>query len=99
MALLGSARVEEILSDAPGDLWNRVKDEAGISRKEYDDYFRGASAAIGIRLEGVHPLVQPIPLCELRERWPWLRPPQSYRYVDAQLDPAGERLASLSPPL
>lgn len=98
MALLGSARVEEILSDAPSNLWGRVKDQAGICRKEYDDYFIGASTAIGIRLGAVQRLVLPIPLRELRERWPWLRPPQSYRYVDARLDPDGERLASLAPP-
>ena len=98
MALLGSARVEEILCDAPGNLWNRVKDEAGVSRKEYDDYFSGASVAIGFRLGDVQPLVRPIPLHELRRKWPWLRPPQSYRYVDARLDPAGERVASLAPP-
>lgn len=98
MALLGSARVEEILSDAPNNLWDRVKDHGGVSRKEYDDYFSGATAAIGIRLGDVQPLSRPIPLRELRERWPWLRPPQSYRYVDARLDSDGERVASLAPP-
>jgi predicted transcriptional regulator len=97
MALLGSAQVEEILSGTPSDLWGRVKNQAGVSHKEYDDYFSGAATAIGIRLGAVQPLVQPIPLQELRERWPWLRPPQSYRYVDARLHPNGDGVASMAP--
>src|SRR6266542_3119737 len=50
MALLGSAQVEEILSDTPSDLWGQVKDNASVSRTEYDAYFSGATTAIGIRL-------------------------------------------------
>jgi predicted transcriptional regulator len=99
MALLGSAWVEEILGGAPRDLWSQVKDQAGVSRQEYDEYFSGASMAIGIRLGSVQRLSRPIPLRELRERWPWLRPPQSYRYVDARLDPDGGRVTSLAPRL
>jgi predicted transcriptional regulator len=98
MALLGSAQVEEILSDTPSDLWGQVKDNAGVSRREYNAYFSGSTTAIGIRLGAVQRLARPISLRELRERWPWLRPPQSYRYVDARLDSDGERVASLAPP-
>jgi predicted transcriptional regulator len=99
MALLGTARVEGILSGAPRELWGEVKGAAGVSRKEYDDYFDGAVIAIGIRLGAVQKLSRPISLQELRKRWPWLRPPQSYRYVTARLDPDGNRLALLAPPV
>ena len=98
MALLGSAQIKTILSGTPKELWDRVKDKAGVSRQEYDDYFSMAEIAIGIWLRTVQRLVRPIPLQELRARWPWLRPPQSYRYVNARLDPSGEKLASLTPP-
>jgi predicted transcriptional regulator len=97
MALLGSARVVDILSGPPSALWCDVKDEAGVSRQEYDSYFSGAAMAIGIRLEGVQCFVKRISLQEIRERWPWLRPPQSYRYVDALLGPDGRDVASLAP--
>ena len=98
MALLGSARIEEVLSGAPCDLWEHVKDDAGVSLDEYDDYFAGAATAIGIRLGGVQRLVSPIALREIRVRWPWLRPPQSYRYVNAQIAPGGSALQSLARP-
>lgn len=97
MALLGSARVGTILSRSPSALWCEVRDDAGVSRQEYDSYFSGASTAIGIRLEDVQWFVRPISLREIRERWPWLRPPQSYRYVNALLESNGRDVASLAP--
>jgi predicted transcriptional regulator len=98
MALLGSAQVEEIVSGSPNDLWGHVKYEAGVSRREYENYFDGATTAIGIRLCAVQRLTRPIPLHELRERWPWLRPPQSYRYVHARFEPGGRLVTSLALP-
>jgi predicted transcriptional regulator len=97
MALLGSACVEEILTGSPHELWRQVKDEAGVSLEQYQNYFDGATTAIGIRLCAVQRLDRPISLQELRERWPWLRPPQSYRYVHARFDIDGCRVASLAP--
>ena len=97
MALLGSAQVAGILHGAPRDVWAKVEKDAGVSRAEYDEYFSGATTAIGIRLCAVQRLAAPIPLQELRERWPWLRPPQSYRYVDARLEPERKALKSLAP--
>jgi predicted transcriptional regulator len=99
MALLGSAEVAEVLSGTPPDVWGQVKEHAGVSRAEYDDYFSGANAAIGIRLRAVRRFAQPITLQDLRKRWPWLRPPQSYRYVDARLGPEGATVKSLTHPL
>jgi predicted transcriptional regulator len=98
MALLGSARVEEVLSGPPCDLWARVKDEAGVTRQEYESYFSNAAVAVGIRLARVQRLARPIALEELRRRWPWLRPPQSYRYVNAQFEHDGSEVSSIAPP-
>lgn len=98
MAILGSAEVEEIICGSPADLWKQVKTEAGVSKEEYETYFDGAALAVGIRLRCVQRLNRSIPLQELRVRWPWLRPPQSYRYVRAKLDPQRVTLASLAPP-
>lgn len=98
-ALLGSAVVVEILSGSPEEIWEQVKEQAGVSRKEYDEYFGGAVMAIGMRVCAAQRLAQPIPLEDLRARWPWLRPPQSYRYVDVRLGPAGDAVKSLAPSL
>jgi predicted transcriptional regulator len=97
MALLGSAKVDEILSGTPRKIWGQVKEHAGVSCEEFNEYFSGAAIAIGIRLCAIQRLSEPISLRELRKRWPWLRPPQSYRYVDARLGPEGEAVKFLAP--
>ncbi len=98
MALIGSAQVAQLLFGAPHHIWAQVRDHAGVSREEFDDYFSGATTASGIRLCAVRRLARPICLRELRERWPWLKPPQSYRYVDACLDLDRESIKFLRPP-
>jgi len=97
MALLGSAQVAQILSGTPQDIWPQVLDHASVSQAQFDDYFSGATTAIGIRLRAVRRLARPIHLQELRERWPWLKPPQSFRYVDALLDADREAVKFLRP--
>jgi len=97
MALLGSAKVEEVISGTPRSIWLQARGLAGISRQEYDNYFAGTDVAIGIRIYAARRFERPIPLQELRRRWPWLRPPQSFRYLSARFDPSGEFVRSLSP--
>ncbi|MBK9262635.1 MAG: ASCH domain-containing protein [Polyangiaceae bacterium] len=97
MSLVGRAIVENILCDTPMKLWNQVKAHAGISRPEYDAYFEGASNAIGLQLGQTKRFKVPIPLCELRARWPWFQPPQSYRFVRAEFEGNGWRVVGLEP--
>lgn len=97
MSLIGRAVIESILCDTPTNLWNLVKAHAGISRKEYDAYFEGASKAIGLRLERTQRLGAPIPLRELRAQWPWFQPPQSYRFVRAEFKGNGKLVVGLEP--
>lgn len=96
MALVGTALVEKVDTGAPTSLWERVRHTAGVSRAEYLSYFDGAQRAAGIWLTHAKALERPLPLSELRERWPWFRPPQSYCFLRATLaDP--RRVASLAP--
>ena len=97
MSLLGRAFIEEILCNTPTTLWGQVKGAAGVTRDEYDAYFAGASMAIGLRLGRTQRLRTPISLREIRVRWPWLKPPQSYRFVQAGFGANGDRVASLVP--
>ena len=97
MAVLGTARVSTVLSASPRALWGQVKPHACVSRAAYDDYFGSAATATGIRLRWPRRLALPIGLRELRERWPWLKPPQSYRYVEAQFATDRTVLTSLAP--
>ncbi len=96
MALLASAVVESIESGSLESMWRRVRTAAGVSRAEYLEYFEGAEVAAAIRLSDVTAFDKPMSLSELRERWPWFRPPQSYCFVRASFkEPT--RVASLAP--
>lgn len=97
MALLGSAVVERLDSASPKALWGSVAGAAGVSRAEYDDYFRDAELAVAIWLTSVAEFRRHIPLDELRQRWPWFRPPQSYCFVRATLKHPERHVTALAP--
>jgi len=84
-ALWGIARADGVLCASPASLWSKVQDKAGVTRKEFDEYYRGADKAFAIQLCQVVPFGTPISLEELRAKWPGFRPPQSYWYVSSSL--------------
>jgi predicted transcriptional regulator len=96
-ALLASAMVERVDVDLPESLWHRVHESAGVSFEEYSAYFSGAERATAIWLTHVEAFDSPIKLQELRSRWPWFRPPQSYCFVRATFEQTDRRVASLAP--
>ncbi|BDA72340.1 hypothetical protein CAL7716_065060 [Calothrix sp. PCC 7716] len=64
------------------EFWEEVKDHAGIKRKEFYKYYEGASVAVGIFLTNAKKFEKPIELHHLQEKLSYLRPPQSYRYLN-----------------
>lgn len=97
MALLASAVVERLDAASPDSLWSKVAGSAGVSRAEYDAYFRDAERSVAIWLGGVAAFDRPIPLEELRQRWPWFRPPQSFCFVRATFKQRERQVAALAP--
>jgi predicted transcriptional regulator len=93
MALVASALVDRIEVRSVEAHWPHVRTRAGIGKRDYRHYFTGAEIAVAIWLADVRPLGRSIALEELRERWPWFRPPQSYCYVRASIEPEGPLLA------
>lgn len=93
-ALIGSAIVQSVSVAPPEEMWIEAERFAGVSREEFGRYFAGAAMAVAIRLREVRRLIVPIPLREIRRRWPWLRPPQSFRFV--QVSHVGDTI-SLAP--
>lgn len=97
MALLASAVVDRLDSASPKALWSSVANAAGVSRAEYDTYFQDAECAAAIWLKNVAAFNRPIPLDELRQRWPWFRPPQSYCFVRATFKQPERHVTALAP--
>jgi predicted transcriptional regulator len=89
-ALRGTFRVNKVIGDLPRKLWRKVKHMAGVTRKQFDEYYEGAEMAYAILLESVRDFVKAIQLKCLRQKWPGFRPPQSYIYItDSRLTSLG----------
>jgi len=81
-AVCGAFKVDYVVAGPPGDLWEKVRSRAGITREEFDAYFVGASKAVAIFFSEVFTLSQVITLDALRETLPDFQAPQGYQYVE-----------------
>lgn len=97
MELVAEFRIASIARLPSVLLWQTVRDVAGISRTEFDNYFEGRDAGVAIRIADLAPLAFPVSLANLRRAWPKFNPPQSFRYITnadlASLRPALARVA------
>ncbi len=80
-ALIGTFQVADVVADSPAQLWKVVKSSAGITKKEFDEYYEGAATAFGIICRNPTRLTEPLNLNQLRTLWGNFWPPQTYRYL------------------
>jgi len=85
-AIVGGFLIGELIQGSPARLWDRVKNMAGVTQPEYDDYFTGAAVGYGITIARRWRLPKPVSLETLRLRHPSFWPPQSYAYLSADND-------------
>lgn len=83
MAIVGMARIASVQVASPREVWSASCTSAGISRREYDEYMRGATQASGLCLEEPVTFDAPVPLAALRTSGSF-QPPQSYRYLTGE---------------
>jgi len=66
-----------IVSDSPQELWEQYHEDAGISEREFFDYFRNSNTGYAIKISNVQEFPTPID--------PYIdedfRPPQSFYYL------------------
>jgi predicted transcriptional regulator len=82
--LSGAFKVAEVVQRPLQELWELVKDKAGISKEEYDEYFSGSHQGVAIFISEVLCLTNPIKLRDLRARILNFNPPQSFRYTNLE---------------
>jgi predicted transcriptional regulator len=82
--LIGAATLGGVLHETPRRLWATVGAASGISRRDYNDYFRGSPRAFGLILLDATRLSNPITLRDVRRRIR-VEPPQSWRYIEANV--------------
>jgi type I restriction enzyme, S subunit len=77
--IVGTFEIGGILEDHPVDLWDTVKEYAGIDDRDFFAYFEGKSRAFAIEIQNLLELPDPI---DPYETMPGFVPPQSYCYMD-----------------
>lgn len=83
----GRCQVEEVTSGPVQEMWERVKEDCGCTREEYESYFEGADTAYAIRLRDVQ-RIDPVSLP--------FHGPQSYRYLFADEEPQAQVLRAVN---
>lgn len=80
-AIVAIARVVRVIEERTNEFWRDYRSYAGVSRIEYDEYFRGRDTAVGIELADVTPLDLPIGLEQMRRRGV-ANAPQQWHFLD-----------------
>ncbi|MBI3850439.1 MAG: hypothetical protein HY298_09140 [Verrucomicrobia bacterium] len=81
MALEGAFEVGEVVSGAPSSIWRKFNGGSGLSKREFDVYYKGKKTAFAILINRYWRLPAPVRLAKLRKERNGFHPPQSYHYI------------------
>jgi type I restriction enzyme S subunit len=90
--IVGSFAVGGIIEASPAALWRKCRKAAGISRKDFFEYFRGTKRAFAIQIGTVEHLDKPVDPYSTFEDF---TAPQSFLYLPPsipELDPQNRRV-------
>jgi predicted transcriptional regulator len=76
--VIGEFKVEYILSNHPDVLWEKTKDQSGISRAYFGEYFEDRNVGFAIKVSETKEYLEP--LC-LKKDFNINFPPQSFMYL------------------
>lgn len=79
--IVGVFEVKRIVEDRPSRIWKIYNGNTGLTRKEFDAYYRGKYSGVAIEVGRVLRLDTPLSLFDLSLD----RPPQSFQYVCASV--------------
>jgi predicted transcriptional regulator len=80
-SLVGAFKVKKIEEYSPSEMWEKVREYAGISKSEFDEYYQNSTSGVAIYIDNVWKLPKPIELSTLRKSTEGFYPPQSFRYT------------------
>ncbi|MEE8353707.1 MAG: hypothetical protein V3S10_04550 [Dehalococcoidales bacterium] len=75
--IIGEFEIGPVLHDKPHALWAKTKEHAGISRKEFFQYFRDKAKGYAIQVGATRKYDTPFPLSQLMVA----TAPQSFMYL------------------
>ena len=82
-AIVGGFQFSHIVEENLSDLWNRVKDIAGVTFEQFTNYYSGTDNGYGIFISKVWKYTTPLSLELLRNSLSNFSPPQNFRYLQS----------------
>ncbi|MCD4780962.1 MAG: hypothetical protein K8S27_10505 [Candidatus Omnitrophica bacterium] len=76
--IIGIVDIDGILSDSPQKLWEQCHEDAGISEREFFNYFKNSDTGYAIKISNVQEFPTPIDPYHFNEDF---RAPQSFYYM------------------
>lgn len=80
-AIVGGFQFSHVVEENVDDLWNKVKDFAGVTFEQFSNYYSGTNNGYGIFINRVWKYSNSISLELLRNSWSNFSPPQNFRYL------------------
>ena len=76
--IIGIVDIDGILSDSPQKLWEQCHEDAGISERDFFNYFKNSDTGYAIKISNVQEFPTPIDPYHFNEDF---RAPQSFYYL------------------
>jgi len=80
-AIVGGFHISRLLKADPDQIWKAAGNYAGVTRKQFDEYYDGVGQGYAIFIDDVWKYKSPIPLESLRKQFQNFLPPQNFRYI------------------
>ena len=80
--IVGYFTIECIIRDTPSDVWRVTHKDGGISKKQFDEYFKGRDIAYAIAIDEAFKFDEPIDPKQVIKDF---KAPQNFIYLDKDL--------------
>ena len=80
--IVAAFEIEKILKDSPEKIWTLCQKYAGISKKDFFDYFKNSEMAFAIEIGNVDSFKEHIDPFKIIENF---KPPQSFYYLPFEI--------------
>ncbi len=79
-AIIAIGKVKDVFLGDPNLIWNKYKNQLGIDKQRYYQYFENRETAVAIKINEIQELEEAFELNTIKESHPKFQPPQSYMY-------------------
>jgi type I restriction enzyme S subunit len=76
--IVGIIKINSVIEGSPSVLWDQLKDQAGISKKEFFEYFRNKEKGFALEIKDAERFEKPL---DPKTLFPNFVPPQSFCYI------------------